>query len=169
MASTSRNLFQYLPPPAECLAILIGTAEFTIFGLAGFANPAQWATGFGIPTSSPSTTQQHPGAIVASSAETTEDKEVQNAQKALIAACAARNIEKGVLLLTLGLVVRDRKALGIATLLGVITTAADYFVVHWYGVKEAAFGHVIGMANSALVGGALLYWRRDDPWWWNGQ
>ncbi|TID26464.1 hypothetical protein E2P81_ATG00936 [Venturia nashicola] len=166
MATTSRNLFQHLPPPAECLAILIGTAEVTIFGLAGFSNPSQWAEGFGIPTLPPSKTQQHPGAIEASSAEKDKDNKVQDAQKALIAACAARNIEKGILLLTLGLVVRDRKALGIATVLGVFTTATDYLVVKWYGVKEAAFGHVIGMMNSLLVGGSLLYWQRNDPWWW---
>jgi Domain of unknown function (DUF4267) len=166
MASTSRNLFHHLPPPAECLAILIGTAELTIFGIAGLANPTQWAEGFGIPTLPPSATQQHPGAIEASPAELAKDKEVQDAQKALIAACAARNIQNGLLLFTFGLVLRDRKALGIATALGVITTGTDYFVVKWYGVEEAAFGHVIGVANSLLVGGSLLYWRRDDPWWW---
>lgn len=166
MATPSRNLFQHLPPPAECLAILIGTAELTIFGLAGLANPAQWAQGFGIPTLPPSSTQKHPGAIEASSAETTKDKEVQDAQKALIAACAARNIQNGILMLTFGLVLRDRKALGIATALNVVTTAMDYFAVKWYGVKEAAFGHVIGFVNSLLIGGSLLYWQRDDPWWW---
>jgi len=165
MASESRNLFHHLPPPAECLAILIGTAELTIFGIAGLANPAKWAEGFGIPTLAPSATQQHPGAIEASSAETAKDQEVQDAQRALIAACAARNIQNGLLLLTFGVVMRDRKALGIATALGVITTATDYFVVRWYGVKEAAFGHVVGVANSILVGGSLLYWRRDDAWW----
>lgn len=166
MATTSRNLFHHLPPPAECLAILIGTAQLTIFGVAGLANPSQWAQGFGIPTTLPSKTQQHPGAIEASSAETANDKEVQDAQKALIAACAVRNVEKGILLLTLGLVLRDRKVLGIATGLGLVTTVTDYFLVKWYGVKEAAFGHVIGVMNSLLIGGSLLYWQRDDPWWW---
>lgn len=166
MATTSRNLFQNLPPPAECLAILIGVAEITVFGFAGLAKPSQWAEGFGIPTLPPSKTQQHPGAIEASSTETAKDQEVQDAQKALIAACAARNIEKGILLLTFGLVLRDRKALGIAVAMGMVTTAADYLVVKWYGVKEAAFGHGIGFMNSLLIGGSLLYWQRNDPWWW---
>lgn len=166
MATTSRNLFQHLPPPAECLAILLGTAEITIFGLAGLANPAAWAEGFGIPILRPSTTQKHPGAIESLSAETTKDNEVQDAQKALIFACAARNLQNGILMLTFGLVLRDRKALGIATTLNVVTTAMDYFAVKWFGVQEAAFGHVIGVTNSLLVGGSLLYWQRDDPWWW---
>jgi hypothetical protein len=165
MASTTRNLFHHLPPPAECLAILIGTAELTIFGIAGLVSPQKWAEGFGIPTLPPSVTQQHPGAIETSPVESAKDKEVRDAQKALIAACAARNIQNGLLLLTFGVVLRDRKALGVATALGVITTATDYFVVKWYGVKEVAFGHLIGVTNSILIGGSLLYWRRDDPWW----
>ena len=33
-----------------------------------------------------------------------------------------------------------------------------------YGEEEAAFGHVIGMANCSLIGGALLYWSRDGSW-----
>ncbi|QDS71066.1 hypothetical protein FKW77_008780 [Venturia effusa] len=167
MATISRNPFSNLPPPAECLAILVGTAELTIFGLAGFANPAKWAEGFGIPTIPPSATQQHPGAIKASSAETTKDKEVQDAQTALIAACAVRNIQNGLVMLTFGLVLKDRKALGIVAALNVITTAGDYLAVRWYGVKEAAFGHAIGVVNSLLIGGSLLYWQRNDPWWWN--
>jgi hypothetical protein len=164
MASIPRNIFKHLPPPAECLAILIGTAELTIFGIAGLANPAQWAEGFGIPILQLSAVQQHPGAIQASLAEVDKNKQVQDAQRALIAACAARNIQNGILLLIFGVILRDRKALGIATTLGVVTTTADYFVVRWYGIREAAFGHVIGVANSIIVGGSLLFWQRGDPW-----
>lgn len=47
---------------------------------------------------------------------------------------------------------------------GLVTTAADYLAVRWYGAQEAAFGHVIGMVNSSLIGGALLYYTRDGPW-----
>ena len=59
---------------------------------------------------------------------------------------------------------RDRKALGTCIFAGLITTAADYLAVKWYGEEEAAFGHVIGIVNCSLVGGALLYWSRDGAW-----
>jgi len=167
MASRTRNLFAHLPPPAEVLAILIGTAELTLFGLAGFANPSQWAKGFGLPTllDSRTSTQEHPGAVESTTVEDQAMTEVERTQKALISAIAARNIQNGILLLTLGVWMRDRRLLGVATILGVVTTATDYFVVRWYGMKEAATGHLIGVGNCILVGGSLLFWRRDDPWW----
>ena len=59
---------------------------------------------------------------------------------------------------------RDRKALGTCIFAGLLTTAVDYLAVKWYGKEEAAFGHVIGMANCSLIGGALLYWGREGSW-----
>lgn len=165
MATQARNLFAYLPPPAEVLAILIGTAELTIFGLAGFANPSAWAKGFGLPIYLRTSTQKHPGAIESAPAEDKEMTEVEKTQKALIAAVAARNIQHGILLLMAGIWTRDRRLLGITTMVGLVSTVTDYFAVRWYGVKNAAGGHLIGVANCILVGGSLLFWRRDDPWW----
>jgi len=167
MATQARNLFSHLPPPAEVLAILIGTAELTIFGLAGFANPSQWAKGFGLPTllESRASSQKHPGAIENAPAEDKELTEVEKTQKALIAAVAARNIQHGILLLIAGVWTRDRRLLGITIMVGLVSTVTDYCAVNWYGVKEAAGGHLIGVANCLLVGGSLLFWRRDDPWW----
>ncbi|KIW07150.1 uncharacterized protein PV09_02020 [Verruconis gallopava] len=165
MASTARNLFQNLPPPAECLALLIGTAELTVFGLGGFANPAQFATGFGIPLLPASATQKHPGAIESSPEEIRQAKKVEDTQKALITAIAARNVQNGLLILTFGAWYRDRKALGILTAFGLVTTATDYFVVKSYGVREAASGHLIGVLNCLLIGSSLLFWGREDPWW----
>jgi hypothetical protein len=161
----SRNLFHHLPPPAECLAILIGTAELTIFGIAGLASPAGLATGFGIPLLPASSSQKHPGALESSPEESKQATEIRNSQKALIAAIAARNIQNGILLLTFGAWFRDRKTLGLLTILGVVTTATDYVVVKAYGVKEAAGGHLFGVFNCLLVGGSLLWWGRDDPWY----
>jgi hypothetical protein len=161
--NTTRNLFAHLPPPAECIALLIGTAELTIFGLAGIASPSGLATGFGVPLLPTTSTQKHPGALEPE--ESPRDIELRNSQKAWIIALAARNVQNGVLLLMFGGWFRDRKMLGVVTALGLITTATDYAVVRAYGVKEAAVGHLIGMCNCVLVGGSLLYWGRNDPWW----
>lgn len=163
MASTiTHNLFTLLPPPAECLAILVGTAEITIFGLAGLANPSSFATGFGLPIQSPNDKKKDDASLEANTPQ--ELSASQKTQKGLILAVAARNIEKGLTLLAFACYWRDRKALGTCIFAGLITTAADYLAVRWYGAQEAAFGHVIGMANCGLIGGALLYWGREGKW-----
>ncbi|KAM0714806.1 hypothetical protein Q7P37_009270 [Cladosporium fusiforme] len=157
MSSTARNLFAGLPPPAECLAILIGTAEITIFGLAGLANPTSFATGFGLPISNKPSTS-----------ETSTDKPPttpeEKAHRGLLLALAARNLEKGLTVLAFACYFRDRKAVGTCILAGLVTTTADYLAVKWYGAQEAASGHVIGMVNCSLVGGALLWWGREGAW-----
>jgi hypothetical protein len=109
--------------------------------------------------------QKHPGALESSPGESIQEKEAQKKQMALITAIAARNIQNGLLMLTFGVWLRDRKALGIVAILGTVTTTTDYFVVKAYGVKDAAAGHLIGVFNCILVGGSLLYWGRTDPWW----
>jgi len=162
MSTPTRNLFANLPPPAECLAILIGTAEITLFGLAGFANPASFAKGFGLPiqdSSSPSSEKDLEAGTPSQSPSSTE-----NIQRGLTLALAARNLEKGITLLAFACYWRDRKALGTCIFAGLLTTGVDYLVVKWYGAQEAAFGHVIGLANCGLIGGALLYWSRDGAW-----
>ncbi|KAK3071999.1 hypothetical protein LTR53_007629 [Teratosphaeriaceae sp. CCFEE 6253] len=163
MASGAFQSFRAnLPPPAECLAILVGCMELTVFGLGGLANPFEFCKGYGIPWL-PSLTSKGPRALEAGS-DDTED-EVSKTQQAYVAAIAARNIQNGVLLLTLGMYARDRRALGIAVTAGLITTVADALIVQWYGVKEAVWGHVFGIFNSAAIGGSLLYWGRNDPLW----
>jgi len=159
MSSTTRNLFANLPPPAECLAILIGTAEITLFGLAGFANPASFATGFGLPIQDSASSEKNLEAGTPQSPDSAE-----NTQRGLVLALAARNLEKGLTLLAFACYWRDRKALGTCVFAGLLTTGVDYLVVKWYGAREAAFGHVIGLANCGLIGGALLYWSRDGAW-----
>ena len=107
MTTQTRSLFQHLPPPAECLALLIGTLEVIPFGLAGLRNPALFADGYGLPIS-PST---NPNDDKSSSKSTPSGlspfAEVQT-KEALVAAIAARNVQNGILLLTFGLV--DRKS-----------------------------------------------------------
>jgi hypothetical protein len=164
MSTTTRNLFANLPPPAECLAILIGTAEITLFGLAGLANPASFATGFGLPIQ-PSSSDKESSQLEAGTATTPQEStSIENTQRGLILALAARNLEKGITLLAFACYWRDRKALGTCIFAGLLTTGVDYLVVKWYGAQEAAFGHVIGLANCGLIGGALLYWSRDGAW-----
>jgi len=163
MATTSQSLFANLPPPAECLAILVGFAEITIFGLAGFANPSSFAKGFGLPVTSSTSTSDKDAAL--ESATTPQEVSASSkTQRGLVLALAARNLEKGLTVMAFACYWRDRKALGTCIFAGLITTAADYLAVKWYGEEEAAFGHVIGMVNSSLIGGALLYWSRDGAW-----
>lgn len=165
MASTTRTLFENLLPPAECLAILVGTAEITIFGLAGFANPSSFATGFGLPiTPSTSDSNDKNAQLEAGTTTPHESSKAQKTQQGLLLAIAARNLEKGLTVLAFACYWRDRKAVGTCVLAGLVTTAADYLAVKWYGEEEAAFGHVIGMMNSTLIGGALLYWTRGGSW-----
>ena len=163
MSSTTRNLFANLPPPAECLAILIGTAEITLFGLAGLADPPSFAKGFGLPIQS-STQEASEKDLEAGTSSSQSSTSAANTQRGLILALAARNLEKGITLLAFACYWRDRKALGTCIFAGLLTTGVDYLVVKWYGAQEAAFGHVIGLANCGLIGGALLYWSRDGAW-----
>ena len=163
MSSTTRNLFANLPPPAECLAILIGTAEITLFGLAGLADPPSFAKGFGLPIQ-PSTQEPSEKDLEAGTSSSQSSTSAANTQRGLILALAARNLEKGITLLAFACYWRDRKALGTCIFAGLLTTGVDYLVVKWYGAQEAAFGHVIGLANCGLIGGALLYWSRDGAW-----
>ncbi|KAL1590777.1 hypothetical protein WHR41_00799 [Cladosporium halotolerans] len=168
MSTASRNFFANLPPPAECLAILVGTAEITIFGLAGFADPPSFASGFGLPIAPPPSSDAKLEANTASSSSSSttpaEESTAQKTQRGLVLALAARNLEKGLTLLAFACYWRDRKALGTCVFAGLVTTAADFLVVKWYGVQDAAFGHVIGIANCGLIGGALLYWGREGQW-----
>lgn len=161
MSSQPRNLFTHLPPPAECLAILIGTAEITIFGLAGLANPTSFAKGFGLPLeTSPSNSQTNKP----TTSDTPPTTPTSKTHRGLLLALAARNLEKGLTVLTFALYFRDRKAVGTCVFAGLVTTAADYLAVKWYGEREAVGGHVIGMVNCGLVGGALLWWGREGAW-----
>ena len=158
----STSLFANLPPPAECLAILVGFAEITIFGLAGLANPPSFAKGLGLPITSSDSNED--ANLEAGSTTPAEASKAAKTQRGLILALAARNLEKGLTVMAFACYWRDRKALGTCIFAGLLTTAADYLAVKWYGEEEAAFGHVIGMANCSLVGGALLYWSRDGAW-----
>lgn len=145
------NIINHLPPPAECLAILLGCAECIVFGLGGLSSPLDYSRGYGLP--------------IDAAAEGTEATENQKTQKALVQALAARHLQNGALILTLGLYTRDRVALGFAVVYGVISTLTDSLIVKNYGINHLAGGHVIGVLNSLAVGGALLYWRRDDKLW----
>lgn len=164
--STTRNLFAGLPPPAECLAILVGVAELTLFGLGGLANTTEFAKGYGLPLPSAAASQTHPGALEAGTAkDKSESEAVHRTQSALVAAIAARNIQNGIVILTFACYWRDRRALGTVLLGSFVTTLADLLLVKWYGAQEAVFGHVIGVLNTSCIGGALLYWSRDDKLW----
>ncbi|KAH9809827.1 hypothetical protein Tdes44962_MAKER06068 [Teratosphaeria destructans] len=166
MASSAFQEFRAgLPPPAECLAILLGIAEVSIFGLAGLANPQEFAKGYGLHYPSKSDAQKQPGAIQSNESEQNKAQQAERTHDAYIAAIASRNIQNGVLLLTLGCYVRDRRALGIAVACCFITTLADALIVKAYGVPEMMWGHVTGIFNSITIGGSLLWWGRQDPWW----
>ncbi|KAK4502953.1 hypothetical protein PRZ48_006380 [Zasmidium cellare] len=144
---TSNSLFSNLPPPSECLAILLGLAELTAFGLTGLTDPTTFSTNYGLPIQSTSAAQH--------TSETTT-------KRALVQAIAARNIQNGALLLTLALYTRDRTALGIAVGLGVVTTLADTLIVRANGVKDTVAFHAVGVVNCVLLGGSLLWWGRED-------
>lgn len=175
MASQTRGFFQRFPP-AECLALLIATLELVPFGIAGLRNPVAFADGFGLPlqtsssTSSSSTKQstqelsKEPTADPSPTSATSSEED-QKTKKALVAAIAARNVQNGILLFTFGLVLRDRRSLGVAVAAGLITTLADAAIVNAYGAKDKIGGHFIGIFNSLAIGGSLLYWGRNDPLW----
>jgi hypothetical protein len=153
-------MFTYLPPPAECLAILVGGAEFLVFGLAGLANAQEFATAFGLPDQSTSSADETDKSTV-----TTTSSQNRKTQQALNQAIAARNLSHGALILTFALYLRDRRALGYAIGFGFFTTVADYLIVNAYGVQAKALNHLLGAANCLALGGSLLYWGRNDPWW----
>jgi hypothetical protein len=163
MASRTRSLFHTLPPPAECLALVIGTLELLPFGIIGLRNPALFANGYGLPISNQSTSGDATTSKPNSSGLSPEAE--QQTKKALVAAVAARNVQNGILLLTFGLVLRDRRSLGVAVLAGLIATLADTLIVRAYGMKDKIAGHYIGVFNSLVIGGSLLYWGRNDPLW----
>ncbi|KAH6638427.1 hypothetical protein C7974DRAFT_451809 [Boeremia exigua] len=173
MTSQARNFFQRFPP-AECLALFIATLELLPFGVAGLSNPTAFADGYGLPiqgsstTSSTSTKRGADGLFSESATETSEKslrsfEEDQKIKKALVAAIAARNVQNGVLLFTFGLVLRDRRSLGVAVAAGLVATLADTVIVKAYGAKDKIAGHYVGIFNSLAIGGSLLYWGRNDP------
>ncbi|KAL6709385.1 hypothetical protein ACN47E_001792 [Coniothyrium glycines] len=175
MTTSTRNLFYHLPPPAECLALFIATLELVPFGIAGLRNPTTFAEGFGLPIQKPSTESsssfRSSGVGLLSDKPSTSSscsksfEEDQSTKKALVAAIAARNVQNGVLLFTFGLVLRDRRSLGVAVFAGLVTTLADTVIVHTYGARDKIAGHYVGIFNSLAIGGSLLYWGRNDPLW----
>lgn len=149
------SLFQRLPPPVECLAILLGVAELSIFGVAGIANPSSFATGLGLPLP-----KALPSSTPASKETEDNGKETEKRHVGLIEAVAARNIASGLCILTFGCYWRDRRALGTVVLINTITTAADAYTVYRYGVKDAVGGHFVGVFNCTVLGTLLLL-----QWW----
>ena len=151
---TARSFLANCPPPAESLAILLGCAQLSIFGLAGISDPDSWAEGYGLPLSS-------------SKDDTKIQSKEENAQtqRALVAAISARNITNGILILGLGCYLRNRTALGLAIACNVVTTVSDALIVRWFGVEEKGSAHLIGVFNSTAIGLALLKWGRNDSWW----
>ncbi|TKA41814.1 hypothetical protein B0A54_08240 [Friedmanniomyces endolithicus] len=146
MSSAFESFRANLPPPAECLAILVGCMELTVFGLGGLANPVEFCKGYGLPlitSSSSSTTSSDTITKI-------NDSDNDKLQQAYVAAIAARNIQNGVLLLTLGCYVRDRRALGVAVAAGLVATVADTLIVQYYGLKEAVWGHVFGEQRTEI-------------------
>ena len=121
MATTTQSLFANLPPPAECLAILVGFAEITVFGLAGFANPPSFAKGFGLPVTS-SESSSSDAKLEAGSATTPQEvSKATKTQQGLILALAARNLEKGLTVMAFACYWRDRKALGTCIFAGSVS------------------------------------------------
>lgn len=144
------SLFANFPPPAECLAILVGCAELIVSGIGGLSDAGAFGKGYGLEIDAPD------GEKALS--------QNQKTQKALVQAVSFRNIQNGALILTLACYTRDRKALGFAVLYGALSSLADAAVVKKYGVANMASGHGVTMLNYLLVGGSLLYWNRNDPW-----
>lgn len=168
MTTQTRNLFSHLPPPAECLAIFIATLELVPFGIAGLRDPVTFAEGYGLPilnSREKQTPSTSPNRSTNSSLNDKSSEEDQRTKKALVAAIAARNVQNGILLFTFGLVLRDRRSLGVAVMAGFVATAADTVIVKAYGAKDKIVGHYVGVFNSLAIGGSLLYWGRNDPLW----
>ena len=158
---TAREFYANLPPPAECLAILVGCAQLTVLGLGGIANPIEWSKGYGLPITLKSSTQKRQSL----NEESEREDEAQKNQIALVSAISARNIGNGILILSLACYARDRRALGIAVTANCVSALADTLIVRWFGMEDQAAGHVTGIIGSLGIGSCLLYWRRDDPWW----
>jgi hypothetical protein len=74
-------------------------------------------------------------------------------------------VQNGALIFAFGVLLRDRRSLGVVVLAGLIATCADSLIVRAYGVKEKVAGHYVGIFNSLAIGGSLLYWGRNDPLW----
>lgn len=74
-------------------------------------------------------------------------------------------MQNGVLLAVFGLLLRDRRSLGVAVLAGLVATVADTVIVQGYGVRDKVLGHYVGVFNSLAIGASLLYWGRNDPLW----
>ena len=165
MTTETRSILRHLPPPAECLALVIATLELLPFGILGLRDPEAFADGFGLPIST--TEQSSRDKAASTSADQCDPSPNTEAQtkKALVAAIAARNVQNGLLIFTFGVLLKDRRSLGIAVLAGLVATCADTLIVKAYGVKEKAVGHYVGMFNSLTIGGSLLYWGRNDPLW----
>jgi hypothetical protein len=164
MSTQTHSLFHHLPPPAECLALVIGTLELLPFGIIGLRNPAFFAEGYGLPISNTPDSSNTSTSVKPNSSGLSPEAE-QQTKKALVAAIAARNVQNGILLLTFGLVLRDRRSLGVTVLAGLVATLADTIIVRAYGVKDKIAGHYVGVFNSLAIGGSLLYWGRNDPLW----
>lgn len=154
----ARNTFANLPPPAECLAILVGLSQLTVFGLGGIANPIEWSKAYGLPIVPASTIRRR-------GADNEAADEAEKTQIALTSALVSRNIRHGVLILALACYARDRRAVGIALVVNCISSLADTFIVRWFGDDSKVNGHLIGLAGSLGIGSMLLHWRREDPWW----
>lgn len=88
-----------------------------------------------------------------------------NTKKALVAAVAARNMQNGILLFIFGLLLRDRRSLGVAVTAGLVATITDTVIVKTFGAKDKIGGHYLGVFNSLAVGGSLLYWGSSDALW----
>jgi len=163
----SLTFFQRLPPPPECLALLVAALEVFPFGLSGLWNPISFSDGYGLPidttVATSSTSSKRSSTTSATTLPTLEVD--RNTKKALVAAIAARNVQNGILIFTFGLVLRDRKSLGVAVMAGLVATFADAVIVRTYGVKEKMAGHCVGIFNSLAIGGSLLYWDRQDSVW----
>ncbi|KAF2850197.1 hypothetical protein T440DRAFT_490078 [Plenodomus tracheiphilus IPT5] len=169
MSLPTRNLFQHLPPPAECLALVIATLELIPFGIAGLSNPTSFANGFGLPIAraptTSSTSTRRPATPGVPTPTSTMSEDDGKTKKALVAAIAARNLQNGILLFTFGLVLRDRRSLGVVVTAGLVATVADTLIVSAYGAQDKIAGHCVGVFNSLAIGGSLLYWGRSDALW----
>lgn len=150
------SLWTNLPPPAECLAILVGCAELIVSGIGGLSDASAFGKSYGVEIDTPP--------AVAENKEAPPLTRNQKTQKALVQAISFRNIQNGALILTLACYTRDRKALGFAVLYGAMSSLADAAIVKKYGIQELAGAHGVTMLNYLMVGGSLLYWARNDPW-----
>jgi len=157
----ARSFYENLPPPAECLAILVGCAQLTVFGLGGLANPISWARTYGLPIVPASRLQRQQS----STEQTKAAEEAEKTQIALISALTARNVRHGVVIVAAACYLRDRRAIAIALIANGISAISDALIVNWFGDAEQTAGHATGLVGTLALGSFLLRWRRDDPWW----